>query len=1108
MSRLTLRLFGLPRLELDGQPVVTDRRKALALLIYLSLNGLDYTREALATLLWPDQDTSHVLAYMRRTLWEIGQTFGPGWVRTERDIVGLYPDARAKMWIDVSRFRMLVAQSRARDNRQDIIPLLEEAVGLYRDDFLAGFALKDALLYEEWVSVQSEALKRDYFLALEALSQARAKRGEVDKAIETAATWVRHDPLNEAVHGLLMDLYARNGQTSAAIRQYQECARVLMRELGLEPSSETKMLFERLKKEGGRKIAEPTPGVLKASTRPALPESTYSTSFLGRRNELAELERMLRDPQVRLISILGQGGAGKTRLALEAGRIHNPFFADGVCFVALAAVSQPEYVSAAIAEALGVCFTASENRSQLDQLTEFLAPHHLLLILDNLEHLQQASSRHLSELVDVLLQAAPRLTVLATSHERLNLAQEWALNVGGMPVPPAEVGESPRSAAERDWEQYGAVQLFIQNARKATGTLRLGETDRRAIIRICQLVGGLPLGLELAAAWTKMLSCEEIAGEIERGLDFLKTPHKNVVERHQSLRATFEYSWNFLSENEQHALMRLAVFRGGFQRQTAQTVAGAAFATLAELADKSFIQRDDAGRFDIHQSLKPFVLEKLGQYPALQAKNIARHGAYFAAFSDEHRLALRGHGQRAALEELTAELDNILAGWGWAIVQGGESDVQAYYESLFRYFDLRNRFQDAEALFGRAVAQWQARSGDENATFGLLLACHAWFCNRLSRVAQAHQLLLQSLALLRRLDARPQLMFANSLALYVVPMTGDMAEIERIAHESLAYYQEQNDRWGMAQVLPFFHRIKTPQGLQDAILLHNQTLQIQRETGDSAGLASTLTSLGELLHYAGDYENARRCHQSSLEIAHELNDRRVIAASLDYLGFINRQLGEFDVSRRQHQESMEISRELGNSLGIAGSFDNLGILALDEQNYPEALSLFREALPLRRNSGQLGSVAISLEHIATAALHLNDLSLAETSLQESLAIFTHDPEWALTSHALNRLGDLERTRGNLAAAEAHYRTALKEALQHESATVIFDATLCLSAIAAPVNPLRAVELAAYVENHPASEFALKGRARKILSTLKNSVDDEGFRNAVVKGQSGLTLHDE
>ncbi len=1096
MPRLTLRLFGLPRLELDGQPVVTDRRKALALLIYLSVNGLDYTRETLATLLWPDQDTSHVLAYMRRTLWEIGQAFGPGWVRTERDIVGLSPDARAQMWIDVSRFRTLVAQSRARDSRQDVIPLLAEAVDLYRDDFLAGFALKEASLYEEWVSAQSEALKRDYFLALEALSQARARAGELEKAIETASIWAGRDPLNESAHGLLMELYARNGQASAAIRQYQECARVLMRELGLEPSSGTKMLFERLKKEAGRKVAEPAPGAGKASTRQNLPESTYSTSFFGRRNELTELEKLLRDPQVHLISILGPGGAGKTRLALEAGRIHSPAFADGACFVPLAAVSRPEYVVSSIAEALGARFAASESRSQLAQLAEFLAPRHLLLILDNLEHLQ-AGSRALPDLVETLLKAAPRLTVLATSHERLNLAQEWALNVGGMPVPAAEAG---------DWEQYGAVQLFIQNARKAAGTLRLGEADRRAIIRICQLVGGLPLGLELAAAWARMLTCEEIAGEIERGLDFLKTPHKNVVERHQSLRATFEYAWNFLSETEQQALVRLAVFRGGFRREAAGAVARAALTTLAELADKSFIQRDETGRFDIHQSLKPFVLEKLGQHPALQTESAARHGAYFAAFTDERRLALRGHGQRAALDDLTAELDNLLAGWGWAIAQGGESDVQAYYEGLFRYFDLRNRFQDAEALFGRAAEQWQARAGSENATFGLLLACQAWFCNRLSHITQAHQLLLRSLELLRRLAARPQLMFANSLALYVVPMMDDMAEVERIAQECLAYYQAQNDRWGMAQVLPFFHRIKTPQGLQDAIRLHNETLQIQRETGDSAGLAATLTSLGELLHYAGDYENARRCHQSSLEIARELDDRRVIAASLDYLGFINRQLGEFDLSRRQHQESMEISRELGNALGIAGSLDNLGMIALNQRDYPEALSLFRQALPLRRDSGQTGSVAISLEHIATAALRLGDLALAESCLRESLALFARDPEWALTSHALNRLGDLELTRGNLPAAESHYRAALETATQHESISVALDASLCLVTLAAAQrDQVRAVELAAYVEHHPASEFALKDRAKEKLSELEKIIDQVAFSNAILKGHNILTL---
>lgn len=1091
MPHLTLHLFGLPRVELDGQPVVTDRRKALALLIYLSVNGMDYTREALATLLWPDQDTSHVLAYLRRTLWEINQTFGVGLVRAERDIVGISTDARAEMWIDVSRFRTLVAKSRARNNQQDIVPVLEEALALYHDDFLAGFTLRDTSLYEEWVSGQAETLKQEYLLALEMLALELSKRGEFSRAIETASTWVKCDPLNEAAHGLLMELYARNGQRSAAFRQYQECARLLLRELAIEPSPEIKTLFERLKKEAEQKIIEPDLEASKASSPQPLLESTYSTSFFGRRSELADLDKMLHDPQVRLISILGPGGAGKTRLALEVGRIHRAIFADGVYFVSLAAVSRPEYMIASIADVLGARFTASETRSQLDQLAEFLALRQLLLILDNLEHLQ-AGSRTVVDTIETLLIAAPQLKLLTTSHERLNLEQEWVLNVGGMPVPAMSAG---------DWEQYGVVQLFLQNARKAAGVLRPGEMDRLAIIRICQLVGGLPLALELAAAWVRMLSCGEIASEIERGLDFLKTPLKNVTERHQSLRATFEYSWKFLSETEQQTLMRLAVFRGGFKREAAHTVANAPLVVLTELVDKSLIQRGEDGRFDIHQALKPFVLEKLAQHPSLQTQTAARHSAHFAAFTDERRLALRGHGQRTALDELTTEFDNILSGWNWAVVQGCANDVLSYYEGLLRYLDLRNRFHDAEALFGRAVEKWQAVAGRDHATFGLLLACHAWFCNRLSHITQAHQLLLQSLELLRKLGARPQLMFVNSMVLYIVPLIDNMDEVERIAHESLAYYEEQNDRWGMAQVLPFFHRIKTPEGLRDAIRLHNQTLEIYRETGDSAGLAATLTSLGELLHYSGDYDNARRCHQSGLEIARELNDRRAIAANLDCLGFINRQMGEIELAHRQHQESMEISRELVNGLGIAGSLDNLGMIAMDQQDYRQALALFQQALPLRRESGQQGSVAISLEHIASAALQLNDYSLAETCLHEALAILAHQPEWANTSHALNRLGDLELAWGNLNAAEENYCASLRQAIQHESNTVILDAVFCLSTLtAAQGNQIRAVELAAFVEKHPASEFSLKKQARAWANELILALDQKSAAEAVLRGQ--------
>ncbi|PWH15910.1 MAG: hypothetical protein DDG60_04810 [Anaerolineae bacterium] len=1074
MPRLTLHLFGLPRAELDGRPVVTDRRKALALLIYLAVNGMDYTREALATLLWPDQDTHHVLAYLRRTLWEINQTFGPGWIRAERDLVGLSPDAREAIWIDVNHFRLLISQSRPRNDQPETIFLLEEAISLYQDDFLSGFYLKDASLYEEWMTSQAETLRHDYLFALETLARNYAKRGDLPKAIEKAAQWAKRDPLNETAHSFLMGLYAQNGQMSDALRQYQEYARVLALEMQMDPSPEMRAMLETIKKQAFQQPSPPPFDLKSLTTRFNLPESPYATSFFGRRVELAELEKLLKDPQTRLISIVGPGGVGKTRLALEVGRIQANWFTDGVCFVPLAAVARPEYIVSSIADALGVRFSSSEIRSQQEQLTEFLHPRHLLLILDNLEHLQLGSTV-VSELIETLLHNAPYLKVLVTSHERLNLLQEWTFYVKGMPIPDAD---------DANWSQFAAIQLFLQNVRKAAGVLHLTESERRAITRICRLVGGLPLGLELAATWTRMLSCQEIADEIERSLDFLKAPFRNIVERHQSLRATFEYSWNFLNQSEQETLMRLSVFRGGFKRDIAQSMFQADLATLVDLADKSFIHRDENGRFDIQQALKPFVAQKLQQHPDLEMSLTAHHASFYASFTAEQCRALRGHGQRAALDELNAELDNILAGWNWALAQGRSDIVLSFYEGLFRFFDLRNRFQDAEALFAHAVEQWQTVADEQDIVLGVLLACHAWFCNRLSHITRAHQLLLHSLTILRRLNARPHLMFVNGLALYVVPMVGDMNEIEQIAQETLNYYQEQDDRWGMAQILPFFHRIKTPQSLQEAIRLHNQTLDIYRETGDAAGLASALTSLGELLHYTGDYESALHCHQSSLEISSELNDRRVMAASLDYLGFINRQIGKFDEARQQHQQSMQLSHELGNALGIAGSLDNLGLIALDQGEASQALSLFQQALSLRRESGQIGSVATSLEHIATAALQLNNLSLAQTCLEEALELFAREPEWALTSRARNRLGDLERARHNLLAAEMHYRTAWREAQEHESVLVLLDSTLCLADLfAAQGNVRQAVQLAHYVAQHRACEFVMRQRALKLLDNL-------------------------
>src|SRR5579859_1028258 len=623
MPRLSLYLFGHPRLQLDSTPVETDRRKAVALLAYLAVTRRRHSREALAALLWPDYDPSHAFAYLRRSLWEINQVAGAGWVLAERETVGLNP--QADLWLDVGRFRALLAEARPGQPGCAGLPPLAEAVALYQEHFCAGFNLKDAPEFDEWVFFEAEALRRDLAGALERLIRCHLEQGEAEGAIPYARRLLALDPLNEAAHRHLMRAYAAAGQPSAAVRQYQECVRLLQAELGAAPQPETSAVYAQIQfgaSESRLATAPAETGRLPGHRPPAFP-----TPFIGRVPELEQIASLLANPACRLLTLVAPGGTGKTRLAQQAAEANAAAFSKGVYFVPLAAQNSAEFLVPAIASGLEYRFAGPADPKE--QLLHYLCDQHLLLVLDNFEHLLDGAG-----LVSEILAGSPGVKVLATSRERLNLQPEWVFEVRGMSYPrPDEVNRGPL-------EGYSAVELFVQSARRAWTGFAMSESDVPSVVRICALVAGLPLALELAATWVRTLSCAEVAQEIERDLGFLTTSQRDVPERHRSLRAVFDHSWRLLAADEQRVLRRLAVFRGGFGREAAEQVAGASLPLLAALLDKSLMSRNAAGRYDLHELIRQYLGEQLMEAGEVQPIR-SQHLAYYLHLAEQAEPELR-----------------------------------------------------------------------------------------------------------------------------------------------------------------------------------------------------------------------------------------------------------------------------------------------------------------------------------------------------------------------------------------------------------------------------------------------------------------------------------
>ncbi len=915
MSKLRLFLLGPFHATLDRQAAIDfEYDKVRALLAYLAVEAdRPHSRQALAGLLWPDQPERMSRNNLRQALSKLRQAIGdqaatPPFLQISHDTVQF--NRASDHWLDVTTFVTALAACEKHTHRRaqtckSCVQYKAQAVELYRGDFLDQFSLKDSTIFEEWALLQRERLRQQIIEALADLAEFHELRGTLEAALRYDRRQLQLDPWREEAHRQVIRLLALKGQHSAALAQYEACRRILAKELGVEPTEETIALYEWLRS-GGTLTPPPIP----SSNLPLPP-----TPLVGREEETAKLVGLLEDPSCRLVTLVGPGGIGKTRLALNVATEMLTAFAEGVCFVPLAPLSSPEFLLPAIASALHCSLSGPEDPKA--QFLKYLREHEMLLVLDGFEHLLQGA-----DLLAEIIRSTPRVSLLVTSQERLSLQAEWIFEVQGLNYPQTE--------SRGSIEEYSAMALFLQRAKMARTDFVLSQGEMLPIARICQIVEGMPLGIELAAAGVSNLTCQEISVELEHSLDSLAVTLRDIPERHLSIQAAFEYSWNRLSEEERAIFRALSVFRGGFEIEAAQEVAGAAPAVLAALVNKSLVRMNQSGRCDLHELLRQCASVKLDTASSEGPVIRQRHAKFFVKLAEAALPRLYGPGQAEWLDRLETEHDNLRAVLAWSLECGKRGEIKGAPPS-----DLGLQ------LAGSLWRYWETR--------GHLAEGRRWLESLLAD--QSDRTEVQAKAL----NAAGNIVFDQ----------GDYPLARAYFEEALSIWEEMGDHQGTAGCLNNLGNVALYQGgYAAARVRYEKCLAIRRELGDRKGSAKPLYNLGITTRRMGDFQAARAYFRLCQEIYEELGDKRGCAGAIVGLGGVAGNLGDHAAARAYYEISLEIYRQMDDKRGVAMCLHNLAQAAFRMNERDLARDLLEQALKARHKLGDKRGISECLEEVA------------------------------------------------------------------------------------------------------------------------------------------------
>jgi predicted ATPase/DNA-binding SARP family transcriptional activator len=890
---LEVRLLGKFEVSSDGKPITIAARPAQSLLAYLILNaGTAHRREKLAGLLWPDSLEESARDNLRHALWRVRKALPQKQITDYllADDVSITFNASAVYWLDAAQLEELDGSA----TTDELISILSA----YEGELLPGF-------YDEWVVLEREHLYSIFEHHMARLLSLLEKEARWLDALEWAERWIKLGQKPEPAYRALMSAHAAKGDMSKVVVTYERCVKSL-KEYGIEASEQTQALYESLK--GGKVLFETGTTIMVGEKRRNSRKTNLPvplTSFIGREKEVDEIIHLLN--QNRLVTLLGSGGVGKTRLAIKASNQLLNKFSDGVWWVDLVGLNDDSLVAKEVARVVELI--ESPGQPVIELLVSHLSSKRILLVLDNCEHLISACV----QLADQLLSACENLKILATSREALDIFGEMAWHVPSLSLPGAVI-------SVENIDQFESVRLFTERATVNQPQFRLTEENVKGVVQICRRLSGMPLAIELAAARVKMMSVDEIASRLDDRFGLLTSGSRAALPRHQTLRATIDWSYDLLTDLEKTLFRRMTVFAGGFTLEGVESVCsddrlkrGEILDLLGRLVDKSLVvveqSLSSATRYRMLETIREYgrqKLEEAGESVDLQS----RHLEYFVGLAEEAERNTFGAASVKYHRMLDEELDDIRTAMEWSIQTHQATMAYRLAAALF-YF-------------------WYNRSplGGE------------WL-GQLNKALSLLEGLERTSARAKALNAMGFFYWA-----YVIP-----ANPRRELAEALSIGRELGDKIIIARSLCNLGLIESTEGRYvEARSLFEQSLELFRELGfHNMEYIWSLTFLGDADFNLNDLAGALRHYGESISALRELKDRSFLAYVVRRMGQLKWHQGEYEKAALFCRESLTFNQELGDERGVIASISAFAGNATAQGRLAHAVQLFGAVEALLRS---------------------------------------------------------------------------------------------------------------------------------------------------------------